>query len=298
MMNRKDFLRSLGFLAVGATAIGCGRGRATYLPEKRKVVSVQLWSVNRLMNEQASQTLKGLADCGYLEVESFGFNNSKYFNIPIYEFSKMVKGYGMKLTSTHLPSRYNPENIQEGLDWWKEAADLHIAVGCDTLVIPSLPTLRGIPREVEWLGPVCEYINKLNDIAKARGMRAGFHNHDNDEVMMQNGEVILDYLIANTDPSFFIQLDNHNMMAAGRDPVGFLHQYKCRTQQLHVKDDDIVGASGRIDFKELFTVAAKYGIYEPIVEVENFPEGVSMMEAMRRSAEYLLNAPYVRFFGR
>lgn len=296
MMNRKDFLRSLGVLAVGATAgLSCGRGR-TLLQEKRKVVSVQLWSVRPLIVENVPKTLKQLADCGYLEVESFGFNNGQYFNTPIKEFSKIVEGYGMKLTSTHIPSRYNPENIQEGLDWWKEAADLHKSVGCDTLVIPSLPTLRGVPREVEWLSPVCEYINKLNDIARERGMRAGFHNHDNDEVIMENGHAILDYLIANTDPSFFIQLDNHNMMVAGRDPIAFLHQYKSRTQQLHVKDDDIIGASGRIDFKELFTVAAQYGIYEPIVEVENFPEGVSIMEAMCRSAEYLLNAPYVRFY--
>jgi hypothetical protein len=45
----------------------------------------------------------------------------------------------------------------------------------------------------------------------------------------------------------------------------------------------------------LFTVAAQYDIYEPIVEVEHYP--IDVMECMRRSAAYLLAAPYVRYFG-
>jgi sugar phosphate isomerase/epimerase len=298
-MNRKDFLKSLGFLAVGTTA-GFGRVNKAFATnllqaERKKVIGVQLWSVRDLMNQDVPGTLKGLADCGYLAIECFGYNNAKYFNIDINDFSKMVTDFGMKITSSHLPARYTPETKQEGLDWWKDTADKHKAIGCDTMVIPALPTLRGVPREVEWLGPVCEYINEVNDIAKARGMRAGFHNHNNDENRMQNGEVIIDYLIKNTDPSFFIQLDNHNMVDGGRCPIEFLHQYKSRTQQLHVKDDDIIGASGKIDFEELFTVAAQYGIYEPIVEVENYP--IDVMECMCQSAAYLLNAPYVQYFG-
>jgi sugar phosphate isomerase/epimerase len=150
--------------------------------------------------------------------------------------------------------------------------------------------------EVEWLDPLCDFINKVNEIAKERGMRLGFHNHAADQRTMQNGKVVLDYLIEKTDPSFFIQLDNHNMMNPHkRDPIAFLHQYKTRVKVLHVKDDDIIGASGKTDFNELFTVAAQYGIYEPIVEIENYP--VDVMECMRRSAAFLLAAPFVQYYG-
>jgi hypothetical protein len=62
-----------------------------------------------------------------------------------------------------------------------------------------------------------------------------------------------------------------------------------------VKDDDIIGASGRVDFRELFTTAARYNIYEPIVEVENYP--IDVMECMCRSCAYLLAAPYVQYYG-
>ena len=149
--------------------------------------------------------------------------------------------------------------------------------------------------EVDFLELVCEYLNKVNDIARERQMRAGFHNHEVDERAMENGEVVFDYLLKNTDPTFFIQLDNHNMMAAKRCPVEFIHKYKSRIQQLHVKDDDIIGASGKISFEELFTAAAQYDIYEPIVEVENYPK--DPMECMCLSFDYLNAAPYVRFFG-
>lgn len=298
-MNRKDFLKSLGLLAAGATT-GLGRigdVMASNLPQqqRRKVIGIQAYSVRQLMNQDVPGTLKSLADCGYLAFEGFGYNNSMYFNTNINEFDKMVKDLGMKITSSHLSTRYAPETMNEALDWWKDTADKHKAIGCNTMVIPSLPSQRGVPAEAEWLSPICDYINKVSDIARERGMRLGFHNHATDERMMQNGKVVLDYLIENTDPSFFIQLDNHNMMTSGRNPIEYLHQYKSRVKVLHVKDDDIIGASGKVNFQELFETAAQYGIYEPIVEVENYP--VDVMECMRRSCEFLLAAPYVQYFG-
>jgi sugar phosphate isomerase/epimerase len=149
--------------------------------------------------------------------------------------------------------------------------------------------------DVSYLDNLCTYINEVNVIAKERGMRLGFHNHASDERPLENGKIILDYLIENTDPSFFIQLDNHNMMTAGRDPIAFLNQYKTRIKVLHVKDDDIIGASGKVDFKELFETAAQYNIYEPIVEIENYP--VAPMECMCRSFTFLNNASYVQYYG-
>jgi len=310
-MNRKSFLKNLGFLTAGA-AVSTGIGRindvmASNLPQpKRKVIGIQLWSVQQLMRQDVRGTLKGLADCGYLAIEGVLYNDSKYFNTNINEFDKMVKDLGMKITSSHLSARYTPETVNEALDWWKDTADKHKAIGCNTMIIPSLPSQRGIPREVEWLDPICEYINKVNEIARERGMRAGFHNHAADQVKMQNGKVVLDYLIEHTDPSFFIQLDNHNMVysivdnrivknPAGYNPIEFLNKYKSRIKVLHVKDDDIIGASGNVNFQELFTTAAKYGIYEPIVEIEHYP--VDVMECMCRSCAYLLAAPYVQYFG-
>jgi sugar phosphate isomerase/epimerase len=298
-MNRKNFLKSLGLLATGATTGLTKTSKVLAMnmqQPRRKIIGLQLWSVRQLMNQDVTGTLKGLADCGYLALEGVGYNDSMYFNTNINEFDKMVKDLGMKITSSHLSGRYSPETINESLDWWKDTADKHKAIGCNTMVIPSLPGQRGVPREVEWLGPLCEFINNVCDIAKERGMRLGFHNHAADEATMQNGKVILDYLIEHTNPSFFIQLDNHNMQnPAGRDPIAFLNQYKTRIKVLHVKDDDIIGASGKVDFKELFETAAKYDIYEPIVEIENYP--IDVMECMRRSCAFLLDAPYVKYYG-
>jgi sugar phosphate isomerase/epimerase len=196
-----------------------------------------------------------------------------------------------------LSTRYTPDTKKEALDWWKETADSHKAIGCNTMVVPSLPSQgRGISMEIDFLNRVCEYFNDINAIAKERGMRAGFHNHAAEELKLPNGKIILDYIVENTDPTFFIQLDNHNMIHPhGRDPIPFLHQYNTRIKVLHVKDYDIIGASGKVDFQKLFTAAAQYNIFEPIVEVENYP--MDVMECMRRSFTFLNNAAYVQYFG-
>ena len=294
-MNRKSFLKRIGLLAAGVGLSKSVFGESCCSETKPKVIGVQLWSVRQPINQNLSGALKGLANCGYLAIEGFGYNNSQYFNTNINEFDKMVRDCGMKITSSHLSTRFTPESLTEALDWWKDTADKHKAIGCNTMVLPSLPSQRGRPMEVDFLAQVCEYINKVNEIAVERGMRAGFHNHAVDERVMENGKVVFDYLIENTHPSFFIQLDNHNMSSAGRCPVEFIHRYKERIKQLHVKDDDIIGASGKINFEELFTAAANYNIFEPIVEVENYP--VDVMECMCRSFDYLNAASYVRFFG-
>ena len=303
-MNRKDFLKRMGLFATGVAATSAGlvsfsgvmSSCAQQAPAKRKLIGIQLYSVRELIRESLQDTLKGLADCGYLAVEGFGYNKETgYFNTPINEFDKMVRDLGMKVTSSHLSTRFNPDIKCEALDWWKEIADQHKAIGCDTMVIPSLPSRRGIPLDVEYMDIICEYINEVNEIAIERGMRLGFHNHASDEKPLENDKIIIDYLIENTDPTFFIQLDNHNMLTGGRDPIEFLNQFTTRTKALHVKDDDIVGASGNIDFKELFETAAKYDIFEPIVEVESYP--IDMMECMCRSYTFLNEAPYVQYYG-
>ena len=301
-MNRKDFLKSLGLVATGIVASATGLASingvmaANPLQTKRKVIGLQVYSVRQLLSEDVKGTLKGLADCGYLALEGFGYNrNTGYFNTPLKDFDKMVKDLGMKITSSHLSTRYSIETKNEALDWWKNTADEHKAIGCDTMVIPSLPMQRGATMDVSYLDNLCEYINEVNVIAKERKMRLGFHNHATDERLLENGKKILDYLIEKTDPSFFIQLDNHNMMTTGRDPIEFLNNYKTRIKVLHVKDDNIIGASGRVDFQQLFTTAAQYDIFEPIVEIENYP--VAPMECMCRSFTFLNEASYVKYYG-
>ena len=301
-MNRKDFLKNLGLLATGVAASATGivsPGKimaSDVLQTKKKVIGLQVYSVRQLLNEDVSGTLKSLAACGYLALEGFGYNkDTGYFNTPINDFDKMVKDLGMKITSSHLSGRYTPDTKNDVLDWWKDTADKHKAIGCNTMVIPSLPTQRGATMDVSYLDGLCSYINDITAIAKERGMRLGFHNHAIDERALENGKVILDYLIEKTDPAFFIQLDNHNMMTAGRDPIAFLNQYKTRIKVLHVKDDNIIGESGKVDFQQLFATAAQYNIYEPIVEIENYP--VAPMECMCRSFTFLDAAPYVQYYG-
>jgi len=301
-MNRKVFLKRMGLLATGVAASATGVislsgviSSCSQQTKRQKFIGIQLYSVRELIEDNLNGTLKGLSDCGYLALEGFGYSRETgYFNTPIKEFDKIIKDLGMKLTSSHLSTRFNSEIKSEALDWWKEIADQHKEIGCDTMVMPSLPSRRGIPMDVSFLDEVCEYINEVNGIAIERGMRLGFHNHAGDERPLENEKKILDYLIENTDPSFFIQLDNHNMMTSGRDPIEFLNQYTTRIKVLHVKDDDIVGASGKIDFNELFDTAAKYDIFEPIVEVEHYP--IDPMECMCRSFTFLNDAPYVQYY--
>ena len=63
---------------------------------------------------------------------------------------------------------------------------------------------------------------------------------------------------------------------------------------LHIKDLYELGQSGMLGFDAIFQNAGLCGLENYIVELEGTDGTISIMEGVRRSAEYLNNAKFVK----
>ena len=111
-------------------------------------------------------------------------------------------------------------------------------------------------------------------------------------------------MIENTDPeSVFFQMDVYWTTRGGKDPVEYLKKYPNRIQMLHIKDDLVIGESGKIDFEAIYNQFYKNGYKDFVVEQE-MPRGpkdetkeqrfARMWEGVAKSAAYLENAKFVK----
>lgn len=138
----------------------------------------------------------------------------------------------------------------------------------------------------------CDYFNRVGAEAKKRGMRFGFHNH-NKEFEKREGEVIYDYLIANTDPTnVMFELDVYWAQKGGVNPVDYIQKYGGRIPLLHIKDEEAIGESGTMDFQSIFEAAYNSGMESYFVEVERY--GRTPEKDVAASYEFLAAAPYVK----
>ncbi len=158
-------------------------------------------------------------------------------------------------------------------------------MGCKYVVFP----MNMWAGTVEGLKAECDLMNKIGDEANKRGIKFGYHNHNMEFATVANTKQLYeDFLIANTDPKkVFFELDVYWITVGGQDPVAYLKKYPTRFQALHIKDEYVVGASGKIDYKAIFNQFYKNGYKDWFVEMEGKmtkeerEKSMAMMEAMK-----------------
>lgn len=293
-MKRLDFLKRGATVASGAVigVIGLS-GASSALTScstgsDKKVVGLQLYSLRDAMGTDVPGTLKKVAEMGYKTLETAGYNEGKLYGYDPKEFRKMAEDLGMKVTGAHLGRNWEPENEVEIWAWWETAMKTQQEVGCKYAVMPWFP----IGDDIQSVQTYCDYFNKVGEIANKYGIKFGFHNHAG-EFEQRDGQVILDYLIANTDPNkVFIELDVYWANVGGVDPAGYIRKHKGRMPVLHIKDDSILGESGDLDFESIFNAAYESGMKDYFVEVERYT--LPAENCVQRSFDFLEVSPFVK----
>ncbi len=113
-------------------------------------------------------------------------------------------------------------------------------------------------------------LNKIGDEANKRGIKFGYHNHNLEFAKIAGTDQMYeDFLISNTDPDKVIfEMDVYWTTVGGQDPVAYLKKYPNRIKVLHIKDDYVLGESGKIDYKAIFKQFYKNGNEDWFVEME------------------------------
>ena len=268
---------------------------------EKKEVAVQLYSVRNVIgtNEKYAENhetvLKGLAEMGYTAVEAANYNNGKFYGRTPEQFRNDVESAGLKVLSSHCNRSLSAEECASGdfsasLEWWDECIAAHKAAGMSYVVVPWM----NVPETLAELKTYCDYFNAIGRKCNAAGLSFGYHNHSHEYAKVE-GEVMLDYMLNNTDPEYvFFQMDVYWSVIGKASPVEYFKKYPGRFTMLHIKDHKEIGQSGMVGFDAIFANAYDVaGAKDFVVEVEAFTNG-DWKESMKQSVDYLLSAEFYK----
>lgn len=251
-----------------------------------------LYTLRDLMDADAKGVLKQVAEMGYVNIEATNYEDGKFYGMTPTEFKSYLASLGLVPLSVH----------QGGVTL--ENADQYIAdtkaAGFRYFVIPVPPMgmftfdmetrtmgMNGTPEEIT------DILITLAKKCKAAGLELLYHNHNFELKPDENGVVLMDYMLENTDPELVnFQMDLYWMNNGGADPVAYFDKYPGRFKIWHVKDADEQGrfapaGTGTIDFQRILAAKEKSGMEYYIVEQDMTFDGMQPMEAIQISYDNL-----------
>ena len=319
MTNRRGFIKNASIATVGALMAGkAGQieastgSTANTIANAQKRIGLQIYSLGGELGKDVPGGLKKVAQMGYNNIELAGYNDGKIGQLSMADFKKMADDASLEIVSSHLNppvSAYSKRNMQQIMDFWKKATDEHAAISCKLIIQPGQPQIRNT-EDVELVG---EIFNGAGEIAKAGGLSWGYHNHDGEfarvipggieafegrrysRIRTPGSDFIYDLMIKHTDPSLvFFELDVYWCVIGQQDPVAYMEKYPDRIKVLHVKDKEVLGESGFMNFKKIYETAYKNGVKEFFVEIEAVRKGMTQFDGVKGCADYLLAADFVK----
>ncbi len=267
-------------------------------------VAVQVYSVREDAKEDLRSTLEKIKEMGYEGVEFAGL----YKNDPK-EIKKMCEEIGLTPISAHVPYLDMCGAPKGVLAQYKE-------IGCQYVAVPYLSSEYRPGTDL--FPEVIENIKALGKVAKEMGMQLLYHNHDFEFVTI-DGKYALDILYEEV-PAEYLQteLDTCWVNVGGEVPAEYIRKYAGRCPVVHLKDfwgeksDDmyeLIGikkegskkpsgfelrpvGSGIQDFPAILKAAEESGAKWVVVEQDNPSMGLTPMESIQKSREYLRTLGY------
>jgi len=276
MTTRRTFLKQSSLAAAGAMILpSCGFASAS-----EQKFGVQLYSFRDAMAEDALGTLKQIASIGIKEIESARSNKGHYYGLSPEEMKKACEDLGMSLKSGHVAL---DDNFQKTME---EA----VVSGQPYLICSSMPS-RG--QTVDNYKKVAEAFNKAGEDCKKLGLKFGYHNHEY-EFESENGEVLYDVLMDNTDPDLVhMELDLGWVIVGGKDPLDYFKKYPGRFPLWHLKDMNMTKkestefGKGRLDIKTMMQNQEASGVKHIFIEQEEYAS--TPLQSMKHNMEFLKN---------
>ena len=232
------------------------------------------------------------------------------------DFKKMADDAGIKILSSHMTpnlergAKYDKSTETKILDFWKKIIPDHKMFGVEYIVQPSLPPIASL----EDAQAVAEVFNKVGELMKENGIKWGYHNHSNEfNKVVAGGKEAIPYnqrgfarpgeaqpktieqvFIEGTDPNnVLFELDCYWTVMGQQDPITWINNYKERIQLLHIKDFVVIGASGAMNFENIFNAFYANGHRNWFVEIEDINSGKQLDRAWA-SAKWLQSKGFVR----
>lgn len=263
-INRRDFIKYSSLLSAGALLL------PSCMLQPQASIGLQLYTVRDLMQSDAEGTLTKVANIGYKEVESAGYNEGLFYNMKPAAFKNMIVDLGLKHPSGHYMSGIsNPEKVGTLSNGWEKVVEDAKEAGLTYMVLAYLTEEER--RSIDDYKRLAELLNKAGEICKNNGVQLAYHNHDF-EFQTIAGDLPYDILLNEVDSDLMVmELDLYWAVKAGFDPVELFSNHPGRFPLWHVKDMDTAGdfsevGTGLIDFRKIFSAKEKAGLKHFFVE--------------------------------
>jgi len=272
MNTRRQFLKQSSFLTAGLFVT-----RENFFYVKKTPIGVQLYTLRKEVEKDPVGTITKVAKLGYNQVETYGYNNRKWYGLSVDEFNKLLKANNLTSPSGHT---FGGQFFLTNDNWqeqWKVAVADAKAIGQEFIVVPWLDQQH---RDADNYKKLAAILNKAGEISKQSNVKLAYHNHDF-EFANLNGqtETGFDILLNQTDKSLvYFELDIYWATKAGQDPISLFKKYPGRIAMWHVKDMDNTPekkftevGNGTIDFPAIFKMSKTSGMKYFFVEQDICP---------------------------
>ena len=274
MKTRRDFLKNITTISAGSILL------PSFVTPSKKVenIGIQLYTFRKEMLADATGTLKQLAALGIKQIESAGSEKGYYYGLQPKEMKHVCSDLGMKLSSGHIHLD----------DKWQQTLDDAVLSGQEYLICSSMPT---VGQTVDNYKKTAAAFNKAAEDCKKANIKFGYHNHDF-EFEKENGEVLYDVLLNNTDPRIVhMELDLGWVIATGNDPLTYFKNHPGRFELWHLKDMDLQKkqstefGKGGLPILQILQHSKQSGMKYFYVEQEEYTN--SPLESMKENMDYL-----------
>lgn len=281
-MDRRSFLT--GAHASGDRG-GPGDGRAPRVDRaaarapQLPAIGVQLYTVREAMEDDPDRTLATIAEIGYRDIEFAGL-----YGLSAAEMRRRLDANGLVAVSSH-------HDLSVLGDGWQQAVDDAAELGQSLIVVPWIPSGD---RSWDDLARLADAFNEAGRVARAAGLRFGYHNHDWEHRRRDDGQTPMEFLLGRTEPDLVDwQMDVYWTVQGHEDPRApfrQLEKYGERVTSLHVKDRTGDGemvdvGAGVIDFARFIPLSQRLGRVGAIFVEHDEPD--EPIESVRNSFHYL-----------
>ena len=244
-------------------------------------LAVQLYSLREL-DLDFGEKLAYVAAAGYAGVETVGDHN-----LSADEMKEAVEAHGLRVCSSHVPLNKLEEDVAG-------VSRFNLAVGNDTLVLPSVPRDLYDDSARSWLA-LGERLGRLSERCRGEGCALLYHNHDF-EMREVEGKLALELLLEGAEGTpLGLEPDLAWMVRGGQDPLELLERFTVSCPRAHIKDIAPEGENldedgwsdvghGTLDWSELLPAVRKAGAQWFVVEHDAPKDPLGFL---KRSAAFL-----------
>lgn len=214
---------------------------------------------------------------------------SGFHPIPIDHMVRLLERFEIKVCCTHSPFDRIVNDTQALIEE-------HKAMNCPVIGLGYLPekywkasSAAGIEAFLREIKPAAHQI-------KEAGLQFAYHNHDLEFQKLDDGRLIMDHLLNDTDPDEFHFIpDTYWLQMGGAEPAAFLREnLRGRVEVCHFKDLAVVDrkpvfaevGEGNLDLLSCFKACQEIGVKAIVAEQDICPR--DPFDCLKHSYENLI----------